>query len=140
MICYYSSIDPDLRKMPSILRKFSFSLIVRNKIAKGTGIPVLSSFFVIIYLHMHGYLLRETPFLEAEQEGFDDKPLDYVLITFSYFFLEVFREDAVVTAVILELQPNRSAYSYLLFTYQDEQVFFRIVCSIFQTRKALLTF
>ena len=54
--------------------KFSFSLIVRSKIAKGTGIPVLSSFFIIIYLHMHEYLIKETLFWEAVRGDFDDKP------------------------------------------------------------------
>lgn len=83
--------------------------------------------------YMHEYLIKENLFLEAVQGDFDDTPSDYVSKVFSYFFLEVFQEDAEVTVAILELQPNHSAY-------QDGQVSFKTVYSIFQTRKALLTF
>lgn len=67
-------MEPDLRKIPSIFMKFSFSLIVRSKIAKGTGIPELSSFFINNILHMHECLIKETLFLEVVQEDSDDKP------------------------------------------------------------------
>lgn len=83
--------------------------------------PVQSRFFIMIYLHMHGYLIKENLFLEVVQGDFDDTPSDYVSKVFSYFFLEVFQEDAEVTVVILELQPNHSAYViYILLIKMDK--------------------